>query len=37
MDVYDLLSQSVRDTQYSLQHPGVSSSIIFLWLQAFQC
>ncbi len=24
VDLYDLLSQSVRDTQYSLQHPGVS-------------
>ena len=24
VDLYDLLSQSVRDTQYSFQHPGVS-------------
>lgn len=24
-DLYDLLSHSVRDTQYSLQYPGVSA------------
>ncbi len=37
VDLYDLLSHSVRDTQYSLQHPGVSSSMFCLWLQAIQC
>lgn len=26
MDLYDLLSHSVRDTQYSLQYPGVGIS-----------
>lgn len=26
VDLYDLLSHSVRDTQYSLQYPGVSMS-----------
>ena len=25
VDLYDLLSHSVRDTQYSLQYPGVSN------------
>lgn len=26
VDLYDLLSHSVRDTQYSLQHPGVTNT-----------
>ena len=27
IDLYDLLSHSVRDTQYSLQFPGVSTHL----------
>lgn len=34
VDLYDLLSHSVRDTQYSLQHPGVGHHRTLSWLQA---